>query len=259
MAYDQRAVFADGIKFFRVIPENDPQRIGAFHPVHDLCHGLQGIALIIIIQQVGDHFRIRLGYKHIPVALQLLFQLQIIFNDPVVDHHDTLILVKMRVGIHIRRRTMGRPAGMADTKGSGKGLPAMSQFTKHFQPPLGLYHVNLFSIVNGDPRRIVASVFQFGKTVQKDGRSLFISDISDNSTHSCILLSFVQKADIFALLTVILTNRARSVKKKEDVFTPSFGKYFMHFYQRSLIQINDVYLEGIIRFHVSPFLFGLIA
>ena len=60
MSYDQRAVLTDRIQFLRMILEDNSQRIGSFHPVHDLCHRLQRIPFIVIVQEVGDHLCIRL-------------------------------------------------------------------------------------------------------------------------------------------------------------------------------------------------------
>ena len=63
-------------------------------------------------------------------------------------------------------------------------------FGKLAQAALGLYDFDGSRIVaDSKARRIITPVFQLGEAVQKNGRSLIIADISNNSTH---MVSFLQ-------------------------------------------------------------------
>ncbi len=136
MAHNQRAVLAHCIKFIRMIPEHNSQSIRPFHPVHDFRNCLQRVPLVIIVQKMGNHFRICLRHEFISPFHKFLLKLQIVLNNTIMNHYDTFICIKMRMGIHIRRRAVSRPACMADSHGSRKHCPVMGQFTQYLQPPL---------------------------------------------------------------------------------------------------------------------------
>ena len=144
-----------------MISENDTQCIRSFHSMHDLCNGLKRITCIIIIQQMSDHFRICIRDKLISFCLQLLFQLQIILNNPIMNHHNTLIFIKMRMCIGVRRFPMRSPPSMSDSKCSRHHAAAMSHLTQNLQSPLGLHHFNFCSIIYSNTGRVISSVLQF--------------------------------------------------------------------------------------------------
>ena len=45
---------------------------------------------------------------------QLFLELDVVFNDPIVDDRDAVIDATMGMGVDIRRFAVGRPAGMAN-------------------------------------------------------------------------------------------------------------------------------------------------
>ena len=187
MTDDQGTVLSHGIKLIRMILKQNTKGIGSLHPVHDLCDRLKRISFIIVVQQMGDHFGICIGYKFIPLCLQLLFQFQIILNDPVMYHNDTLLFIKMRMRVHIGRFSVCCPACMPDPDRSRKRFSPMRQLTQHFQSALCFFHTDLFPVIYCDPCRIISPVFQFFQTIQQDRRCLLLSDITYNSTHNLFL------------------------------------------------------------------------
>ena len=55
---DQRAVFTDRIHLIRMVAEQDTQCIRSLHTVHNLCDRCKRIAVIIVIQHMGNHLGI---------------------------------------------------------------------------------------------------------------------------------------------------------------------------------------------------------
>ena len=53
-----------------------------------------GILIIVIIQHMGEHFRIRFRNKLIPSALQLLFQREIILYNSVMYNGNSTLRIK---------------------------------------------------------------------------------------------------------------------------------------------------------------------
>ena len=56
-----------------------------------------------------------LRYKLVSSALQLLFQLDVVLDNSIVDDYNRLFGVQMRMGVRIRWGTMCRPPGMPDS------------------------------------------------------------------------------------------------------------------------------------------------
>ena len=55
---DQRTVFTDRIHLIRIVAEQDTQCIRSLHAVHNLCDRCKRIAVIIVIQHMGNHLGI---------------------------------------------------------------------------------------------------------------------------------------------------------------------------------------------------------
>ena len=160
MSYDQRAVLPDSVELIGMLLKNDTESIRTFHPVHDLRHCFQWISLVIIIQKVCDHLRICLRYKLVSSALQLLFQLDVVLDNSIVDDYNRLFGVQMRMGVRIRWGTMCRPPGMPDSKCTRQQDAIVCELAKCLQTPFRLCHIDLLSVKNRNPGRIIASVLQ---------------------------------------------------------------------------------------------------
>ena len=75
-------------------------------------------ALVIVeFQQLGHHLRIGIGYKCDPLAKQVLLDFQVIFNNAVMNQCNLAVFTDMGMRIDIVRLSMGRPAGVSDSKG----------------------------------------------------------------------------------------------------------------------------------------------
>lgn len=57
--------------------------------------------------------------------LELLFQLEVVRDDAVVDQSNSLLMIKVRMSVHIGFVTMGRPSSMADTNETIVILPTL--------------------------------------------------------------------------------------------------------------------------------------
>lgn len=74
-----------------------------------------------------DGSDLSIGLTHrldVVLLLELLFELEIVRDDTVVDERDSLLMVKVRMGIHIGFVTVGCPSSMADTYEAIVILPA---------------------------------------------------------------------------------------------------------------------------------------
>ena len=66
------------------------------------------------LDQVRDDFRVGFSDELMPFGDQLVLQLQIILNDPVVHHHDFAAAIAMRMRVFLGRPSVRGPARVAD-------------------------------------------------------------------------------------------------------------------------------------------------
>ena len=75
----------------------------------------------IFFDEVGDDFGVGFGDELVAFALQLFLQLEIIFDDAVVDDDDLAGAVAMRVRVFFGGTAVRGPAGVADAVGAVDG------------------------------------------------------------------------------------------------------------------------------------------
>ena len=104
--------------------EHNAKCIRSTNTQHSSGNSLQRRAglLVIIVDELYCHFRIRLGIERIPGFQKLFLQFLIVLNDSIMYQYDRTILCTMRMRILGRRLSMGCPTGMADTTGTRHGL-----------------------------------------------------------------------------------------------------------------------------------------
>ena len=61
----------------------------------------------------------------------MVFQVQIVFDDAVVHHGEQSPVADLGVGVHIRRRAVGGPPGVADAHGARQLFAALEDAVQH--------------------------------------------------------------------------------------------------------------------------------
>src|SRR5260221_4734565 len=118
------------------------------------------------------------------LALQLLFQLQIICDSAVVHDYDLPGAFAMRVRFFFGGAAVVGPARVADSVGALDGRVAQPLFeVAQFSGGAANFE---FAVLrdDGDSRRVVSAVFQLAQPFNDDGHDFFRSDITDNSAHT---------------------------------------------------------------------------
>ena len=116
----------------------------------------------------------------VPQVTEVVPQLDVIFDDPVVDHDDGAGLVG--VGVGLRWPAMGGPAGVADADGPAQGFlrEKIFQVEKLSLAPPGL---GAARFDGADPGRIIAAVFQPLEAVKDDGGCYLVTDETYYAAH----------------------------------------------------------------------------
>ena len=117
---DEGTVLPGGDQGVGIVGADDAQGIGALDAgehLRDRGQNVLILTLIVVFQQLGHHLRIGIGYKCDPLAKQVLLDFQVIFNNAVMNQCNLAVFTDMGMRIDIVRLSMGRPAGVSDSKG----------------------------------------------------------------------------------------------------------------------------------------------
>jgi len=147
-------------------------------------HGLDQIAVVEIIDQVGQDFGIGLGFELVALVGQLDLQGGMVFDDTVVDQGDLPRHVGM--GIDLVGRPVGRPTGVTDPAGSLEGIPVKGRFQIDYLALL-LDHVLTAGGHDGQTRAVVPPIFQPFEAFEQDRGRVRGSHHSNYSAHRLFL------------------------------------------------------------------------
>ncbi len=135
----------------------------------------------VLVDQVGDGFRIRFGVELAATGFHRLAQLAEVFDDAVVDDGDPAR--RMRVGVRFVGLTVGRPAGVTDT-GAGLQRRLADPGVEVGQLARRAQALQLARFQQGDARRIIAAIFQPLERFHQTGRRRLVAEDADNTAHS---------------------------------------------------------------------------
>ena len=137
-------------------------------------------------EEVGEHLGVGVGAEDDAVILELLSQLEIVFDDTVVDHREVPGSVEMRVGVALRGRTVRRPAGVADPAGAGQRfvVECAGQRGDSARPPAD---VDSRVIDRRDARAVVAAVLEAPQALEEDRDDVERTGERDDAAHGRVL------------------------------------------------------------------------
>ena len=187
---DHRAVLAGDIDLIGMIRKEDRKGISSPHAHHCLGECIDGphfIFFIVVIYELDEHFRVRLGIEGIAVIEELFLDLAVVLDDAVVDTHDAAVIAAMGMSVGLRRVAVRRPARVPDAAAAAD-RDRLQLLLEVLELALGLDDLRgPPMIANSDARRVIAPVFELFKAAQQDGRRLSFADISDDPAHIPLL------------------------------------------------------------------------
>ena len=114
-------------------------------------------------------------------------QLQIVFDNAVVNDSDPSALRKMRMGIAVAGLAMGSPTGVSDAHGEGVQfflITGIHHFAQLLYPAPCLIDADAFPTRKRDPGGIIAPVFKLFQRIKQYSRCRFVSDIANYTAHT---------------------------------------------------------------------------
>ena len=179
----QRAAHACHHQFARPVLCHHADGVGTRQFAHGLPHGFEQITAsqIMPVDQVGNHLGIGLRLEGIAGRSELVTSGFMVFDDAVM-HQCNQAAGNVRVGIGLGHASVGSPTGMANAQASAQSFgPGGSFHFGHTADPA--YPADAVPGKDGQPRGIVAAVFQPLEAVDQQRHDVLAGNRPDNSTH----------------------------------------------------------------------------
>ncbi len=160
------------------------QRIGAFELGHRGAHGLEQIFLRgeVEVHAMRDHLGVGFRGERVAGLLQLVAQLFVIFDDPVVDDGQAIVR-DVRVRVALGRHAVRGPARVRDADLAVRGI-RLDGVLEHLDLADRAQALELGGAVeHGDAGGVVAAVFEPAQSLHQDGDDVALSDGSDDAAH----------------------------------------------------------------------------
>jgi hypothetical protein len=136
----------------------------------------------LALDQMRDDFRVRFSDEPVALALELLLQIQVVLDDPVVHHDELSRAVAVGMGVLLGRTSVRGPARVADAVVAADRIEAdhLLEVRELARPAPQADHGVLHDC---DARRIVAAVLQLAQPVDEHGDYVLRSDVSNDPAH----------------------------------------------------------------------------
>ena len=166
---------ARGHNFVGIGGGENHQRIHAGELPHGLAHGVFQRAAVfhVAFHEVGDDFGVGLGDELVALFFQLALQLDIIFDDAVVHHHDVARAVAMRVRVFLGRAAVRGPARVADAVEPSIGDWRITSSRLCSLPGARRICTLPSRSDHGDARRVVAAILEAAQARPESEGQLF--------------------------------------------------------------------------------------
>src|SRR5690606_20227547 len=185
-AHDQGRALAGADHAVRLVAAEHGDGVGAMQAAHRLLHGVEQVAVVQVVDQVGDDFGVGLAFEDIAGGFQLSAQIVVVFDDAVVHQRDARLVFaqarEMWVGIVGGGHAMGGPAGVGDAGEAGQPVlrDLLAQFG-HALRTAGAAQVPVH--VQRHAARVIAAVFQPLQAFDQNGGDVALSDGANNAAH----------------------------------------------------------------------------
>ncbi len=138
---------------------------------------------VVLLNQVGDDFRVRFGGELVSFGDQLLLEREIVFNNAVVHHHDSAGAIAMGMGVFFGGAAVCGPTCVSNAVSAVEWFEA-EHFFQIAQLTFRAADLQTGAVSgHRDARRVVAAILQLSEALNDNGDDLLLTHISDNAAH----------------------------------------------------------------------------
>ena len=140
--------------------------------------------VVVEFQQLRHDLSIGLGLEPDALTDQKFLDLDVVFDDAVVDDGKLAVFAHVVVRVDDIRRAVRRPAGVTKADAALEARAAVDLFAEDLEPAHRFFDLQLSLRRNdGHARGVIPAVFQMREPVQQDGGRLFLTNESNDSAH----------------------------------------------------------------------------
>ena len=180
---NHRVVLLGANQLIRVILAHEYDGIGTLNALNNLTNGCLEIAVINFFQKMGQNLSIRVRQELMALCNQILFKSHVVLDNTVMYNRKIAMTVSMWMRVIVGWTTMGCPTGMTDTDITLRNI-ALNLFLQSSQTAYGLLYANLLPIENCNTSRVIATILQLGKSLNKEWGSLLATNVTNDTTHN---------------------------------------------------------------------------
>ena len=186
VAEQQRRVLARGDDAVRAVGAEHTEGVRTLDAAQHAAHGLQKVVTLVVVefQQLRHDLGIGLGLELDALTDQKFLDLDVVFDDAVVDDGELAVFAHVGVRVDDVRRAVRRPAGVTKTDAALEVRAAVDLFAEDLEPAHRFFDLQLsLRRDDGHARGVIPAVFQMREPVQQDGGRLFLTNESNDSAH----------------------------------------------------------------------------
>ena len=185
---DERHVLAGADEPADLALVHDDERVGALELAERGADGVGEVALVGLLDEVGDRLGVGLGGERVAARLEPVAELAEVLDDPVVDDRDVAGAVLVGMGVQVVRPAVGRPAGVGEAD-RGVRRPVGDRGLEVRELAGLLLDEQVAVLVDeGDPGRVVAAVLEPLEALDQDRPRLPGPGVADDAAHVAVLL-----------------------------------------------------------------------
>ena len=162
---------------------DDDEREVALEAAVDGADGLEQVAVVDGLEQVGDDLGVRLGAELVAGGLELLLELAVVLDDPVQDDREVaFVAARQRVRVVLVHAAVGRPAGVPDAGRRQRAVRA-GRFLEVREVPDRADVLEPVVLEKRDAGRVVAAELEALETRDQQVFRGATTDVPDDPAH----------------------------------------------------------------------------
>ncbi len=178
---DQRRAFACADHALRLVAAEHGDGVGALQPLRGALHGVEQVAVVQVVHQVGDDLGVGLAGEFIAALLQFGAQLVVVFDDAVV-HQRNAVAAEVRVRVVYFGCAVRGPARVGDAGAGSNAILGHAGFQLGHAGSAARA-LELAALVHRHATAVVAAVFQALQAFDQDGDDVAVADRADDAAH----------------------------------------------------------------------------
>ena len=162
---------------------DEHEREVPFEPRVGRAHRFDEVAVVGVLEQVRDDFRVGLRGERVAGGDELVAQLAVVLDDPVQDDRQLVLVARrQRMRVQLGDAAVGRPARVAEAGGRDRAVRA-GRLLQEREIPDGADVIEAVLLEERDAGRVIAPVLEALQTLQKQRLRGPAADISDDPAH----------------------------------------------------------------------------